>query len=137
MATESNPEPVGSAAPTKCPHCDGEIHINMTTAAKGQRMRLRLEAEPGSYLSAALVGGQIADVAKLVSLVGKDVGARIVPLIEKIETDRNGAVTVHYFLPVVRGRGKAAVKAASKRPTPSPAASTNAKTDSLHRTEGA
>lgn len=83
----------------KCPHCDEDIKFNATVKqCIGVRTGITLTPKKGTYLTAIVVGESIASYARLLDSCAEKIGPhKTVQILEKIETDGDGAITATFI----------------------------------------
>lgn len=87
----------------KCPNCGHGISANLWARVMDQsRLALELTPTPGEHMSARAVGGCITSMDRLLKAVGRDLGVKTVPLVERIETTEGGGLKVHLLVTNVR-----------------------------------
>lgn len=83
----------------KCPHCGGEISAQLwATAVNEHRLSIRVEPNPGELISASTFAGLVRSTSRLLEAVGRDMGTKTQVLLERIETDGNGAHKAHFVV---------------------------------------
>lgn len=81
-----------------CPHCDNEIQFHpIADIPDDFRIVFVIEPEKGHVLRARTVGETITNFEKLYKSVSKEMGAKLDLFIEKLETDENGKISVHFL----------------------------------------
>lgn len=82
----------------KCPHCQKEIGIELTTRLmSNSRMSFTIHPHEGELLSARTVGDSISNMEKLLNAVGKELGAKTAVMIEGLQWT-NGSVKIDFLL---------------------------------------
>lgn len=83
--------------PLKCSHCGEPIGIELVAKLKAKsRVTMTLAPHEGELLGAVVLGAKIEAFAKLMEKACEAEGSRakVAVLIEKVETDAEGAVSV-------------------------------------------
>ncbi|HEV2100517.1 MAG TPA: hypothetical protein VGR45_16560 [Stellaceae bacterium] len=61
-------------------------------------MQFSVSPTPGEYLAASNIGGMIENISQLLKAVGRSMKAPTEVLVERIETDAAGKITVHLIV---------------------------------------
>jgi hypothetical protein len=78
-----------------CPHCNVELSAEATARlADESKVAIALEPAPGELFDLKTIGSTLANFAKVLAAVGKEVGAPTLTLLERVECD-NGKLTFH------------------------------------------
>ena len=97
--------------PIPCPHCGAELSVEVVSAVMdSSRMAIELSPHDGELLSASNVGGALADMHKLLSAVGREIGVKTNVLVEGVSFV-DGKVKFNLLVcrhaPGIRRRGSA------------------------------
>ena len=93
------PDELETRETSACPHCAEKIAYNIVAKFKNlQRVKMKIEPNKDSMLSAETVGGVLSNLSELMKACAEQVGGTIIPLVEKIESDANGCVSMTLLL---------------------------------------
>lgn len=103
MTAEAIARQLSSKAIT-CPHCQGEVHISPVAKLVAESgISFRIAPKPGSFLSAATVGGVLIQIGKLNAALARDMGFRCATLVKHVSCDETGEITFDLLLLNVAG----------------------------------
>ncbi len=96
---ESDTPKTTDGAPCKCPHCGGNIGINLIARARAEsRIVFKVEPAPGELLTAKNVGAAIKSFGDMMRSLGKDMDIPTEVLVEKVETSDQGVLSIHCLI---------------------------------------
>jgi hypothetical protein len=83
---------------SECPHCKAELSQEFVTHMLDEsKFSFTITPNPGSLMMADMVGGVLTNLDKLMAVSGKSVGIETKTLIERIDTDENGAIIIRFI----------------------------------------
>lgn len=104
-------------APRLCPHCGEMLSVEfMAEVPKETRLSFRITPKQGEKINAQTLGGVIESFGKLLESVGKHMDARVVALIDSIETLPDGTLQTNYLIvraPEAKPRSRRKAKVAA------------------------
>lgn len=84
---------------TDCPHCGKPLPLEIVAKlTKESSFQLSISPAPGQLMNAKGVGGSIAAVGNLIKAIGREMKVPTEVLVEKIETDDSGKITVSVLI---------------------------------------